>query len=282
MTIFNRKDDLRLLPLYLGLLVLYVPTYISLATHTWTESRNAHGPIVLLVVLWAVWREREVFATDLVAPRAAAGWVLFAIGLLLYVIGRSQDIIMFEVGSQIPLLSGLVLLLLSGEALRKLAFPMLFLLFLIPLPGFLIDTLTTPLKLHVSGIVDQLLYWAGYPVARSGVVLSIGRYEMLIADACSGLNSMYSLTALGMFYIYLTRHLTWVHNLLLMLAILPIAFAANIGRVAALALITYYLGDAAGRGFLHGFAGVTEFALALGAFLLCDRLVMLALPDIES
>ncbi len=141
------------------------------------------------------------------------------------------------------------------------------------MPGALVDALTLPLKESVSVVVDELLYRAGYPVARSGVVLTIGPYQMLVADACSGLNSMYTLSALCLFYIYLRQYTGIKQNALLLLSVLPIAYLANIGRVIALLLITYYFGDAAGRSFLHDFAGFAELVVALLALFVLDSAV---------
>jgi exosortase len=135
--------------------------------------------------------------------------------------------------------------------------------FLVPLPGILIDALTGALKRNVSEVAEYLLYAAGYPIGRSGVTLMIGPYQLLVADACSGLHSLYSLTALGLLYMYLIKHASLWRNVLLGAAILPIAIGANIIRVIFLVLVTYHLGDEAGQGFLHGFAGIVLFLVAL-------------------
>ena len=107
------------------------------------------------------------------------------------------------------------------------------------------------------------MYVTGYPIARSGIVLNVGQYQLLVADACSGLNSMFSLSALGLVYLYLMRYRSFVHVGLLVACILPIAFAANIVRVMILVLVTYHFGDEAGQGFIHGFAGMILFLVAL-------------------
>ncbi len=148
--------------------------------------------------------------------------------------------------------------------------------FLVPLPGFFVDALTGPLKQLVSAIAEQLLYAAGYPIARSGVVLTIGQYQLLVADACSGLNSMFSLSALGLLYLYLMRYKSWLHNGLLLASILPIAFCANIVRVMILMLVTYHFGDAAGQGLMHGFFGMVLFVIALLILFGFDSLLRLA------
>lgn len=265
-----------------GLLSLYVPTYFNLITETWKKPEYAHGFIVFLIALAIFWKNRNVLSTLSVKPRGLTGGCLLAWGLAMYVIGRSQDILLLEVGSQLFVLSGILLLLYGLDVLRKLWFPVLFLVFLVPLPTFFIDTLTTPLKQHVSDIVEQLLYFAGYPIARSGVVLTIGPYQLLIADACSGLNSMFALSAMGILFIYLRGRANTPHNVILLASIIPIAFLANILRVIFLVLITFYLGDVAGQGFLHDAAGITEFTIALLALFALDSLVAVMLVKMKG
>jgi exosortase len=156
---------------------------------------------------------------------------------------------------------------------RALWFPLLFFVFMVPLPGVLVDTLTGPLKQLVSVIAENVLHTADYPIARTGVMLSIGPYELLVADACSGLRSMFSLAATGLLYMYLMARKSWLHNLIMAASILPIAFAANIVRVIVLVLITYHFGDEAGQGFLHGSAGMLLIIAALLFFFLLDAVL---------
>ncbi len=265
-------------PVLLGLLALYVPTYIRLAGNTWNQDEYAHGPIVFAVVLWLLWSKRSTFREAAGQPLSWTGGLLLGFGLLCYVLGRSQDILLLEVGSQIPVFTGAILLLQGKSTLRALWFPILFIVFMVPLPGFFLDALTGPLKIQVSEIVEGILYWLGYPIARNGAIITIGPYQLLVADACSGLNSMYSLSAMGILFMYLRGRTGLVHNGLLLAAILPVAFAANIVRVIALVLITYYMGDAAGQGFLHDLSGIVEFVAALLFVFLLDGLLAMLLP----
>jgi exosortase len=131
------------------------------------------------------------------------------------------------------------------------------------LPGILVDAVTGPLKQQVSELAEAILYQAGYPIARSGVTLTIGQYQLLVADACSGLNSMFSLSAMGLLYLYLMQHTSWLRNGLIIACLLPIAFVANVVRVIIIVLVTYHLGDEAGQGFIHGFAGILLFIISL-------------------
>lgn len=250
-------------PVWLGLAVLYVPTYLMAARALWPSEEHAHGPLVLAVAAWVAWRERAAILAGTAASRPLAGWALLLVGLAAYALGRSQDVALLEIGSQIPVLAGVLVATRGTRALAGAWFALAFLVFLVPLPGFVVDAVTGSLKQHVSALAEMLLHAAGYPVARSGVVLMLGPYQLLVADACSGLNSMFSLAAVGLFYVYLTGVRPLWRSALLLVAVPAIAFAANVVRVLALALVTYHLGDAAGQGFLHDFASPALFAAAL-------------------
>lgn len=253
-----------------GFAAMYLPTYWWAATTIWQSEEQAHGAVILLVAAWLFWQQRRAIAEAAGRPAPWAGWVLFGLGLALYVVGRSQAVSIFEIGSQIPVLAGILLLFAGRPGLRAAAFPLFYLLFMIPLPGILVDTVTGPLKQWISIIAEETLYAAGYPIGRSGVVLSIGPYQLLVADACSGLHSMFSLSALGVLFMYLNGRRSLAHNLVMLASILPIAFAANVVRVIFLILVTYHLGDEAGQGFLHGTAGIVLLLCALLLLFLLD------------
>lgn len=255
-----------------GLLLLYVPVYLGLAQSYWQTDHGAHGPIILAVTLWLLSRVKD----DLLQLRpdfSVAGLTLLLAGLACYAIGRAQSFPQMEVGSQIPVLLGCVLLLAQRSAFAKTLFPVLFLLFLVPVPTTVLDSILVPLKGLVSWTVEEILFRAGYPIARSGVMLAIGPYQLLIADACSGLNSMVALSGIGLLYVYIAGHTSRWINIVLVLAVLPVAFLANILRVMMLVLVTYYFGSGAGQNF-HDHAGYIEIVIAFGGFFLLDMLLV--------
>jgi len=146
-------------PIVLGLVVLYVPTYWMLAHGIWNSDEQAHGPIVLVVALFLIWQQRAVFMDDASVPptrgEVATGWTLLIVGLLAYALGRSQDILLFEIGSQVPVILGALLITMGVRAVRALWFALFFLLFMIPLPGFVVDAATGPLKQYISIIANR-------------------------------------------------------------------------------------------------------------------------------
>ncbi|MFT7723272.1 MAG: exosortase B [Roseateles sp.] len=271
--------DLVVLGLLLaGFALLYVPSWVGLASTIWATDEQGHGPIILAVSGWLLYVRRHELAALPVRPMGWLGWPILLFSLALYVIGRSQDIITFAIGSQIGMLMSFLLIFKGRAALRLLWFPLFFMLFMVPLPEALVAAVTAPLKSAVSASASAILYICGYPVGRSGVVMTVGQYQLLVADACAGLNSMFTLEALGMLYMNLMAYTNPVRNVALALLLVPTAFLANIVRVMILVLVTYYLGDEAGQGFVHGFAGMVLFIVALGLMLVLDRILGLFLP----
>ncbi|MGK5054089.1 exosortase B [Janthinobacterium sp. RB2P8] len=262
------------LPIVVGFAVLYVPSFYTLFTGIWMTEEQAHGPIILLLAFWLIWRQRERILAVAQFNRAPLfGWLLFVAALLIYIAGRSQQILAFEIGSFVMLTAAIVVLKLGIEALRVAWFPFFFMLFMIPLPSSVVSTLTLPMKMAVSYVCEHILFWFGYPIARTGVILQIGQYQLLVADACAGLQTLLTLEALGLFYLNLVRHTSAIRNIGLAILIIPISFTANVMRVVTLTLVTYYFGDAAGQGFLHGFAGMVLFISALVLILSLDSLL---------
>jgi exosortase B len=253
-----------------GLVAMYAPVYWAASQTLWQSDEMGHGPIIFALVLWLFWRARERIASESTAPLHALGWPLFVAGVLLYAFGRTFSVASIEFASQVFVLASGLVLLGGRGALRAAWFPLLYLLFLVPLPASVVDAITGSLKNWVSVLVVDLLYALGYPIARTGVMISIGPYQLLVADACSGLNSMFSLTAIGALFIYFKHRMQRLHNVIMIASILPIAFMANIVRVMILSLVTYHFGDEAGAGFLHSAAGIVLMAVAVGLLFALD------------
>ena len=258
----------------LGLVILYFPTYYSLANGLWRSEDQAHGPIVLAVVLYLIWKQRHHLLPNVPAgTNPVTGWALLGAGLFCYVTGRSQDILMMDIGSQILVLAGILLITRGTPALKAMWFPLFFILFMIPLPGIFLDAVTMPMKIAVSYVTEHVLAWADYPIGRSGVILHIGQYQLLVADACAGMHTLISLEALGLLYLNIVRHNSLFRNVTLAILIIPISFTANVIRVMVLTLVTYHFGDEAGQGFIHQFASLVLFMVALLLIIGVDALL---------
>lgn len=263
--------------LALGLAALWLPTYWDLCFGVWSAQTQGHELIILAVSGWLLYRQRAALQALPDAPTRWGG-VLLALGLLLYAFGRSQQFLRIEMVALIVVLAALFVSFKGWASLRRIWFPLLFLLFALPLPYSLVLAVTAPLKLGVSIVATQLLLWLGFPMGRSGVVMTIGQYQLLVSEACAGLQTMFTLEAMGLLYASLMNYRSWVRNASLALLVIPVAFGANVVRVMILVLVTYYFGDAAGRGFIHGFAGMVLFAVGLAFIVAADRGLGALLP----
>ena len=259
--------------LWIGLLALGVPSLISLAQQVWSTEAGVHGPIVLATGIWLVWRR----ADELRAIRRPGSPVITAVvlvpALILYALGRAFDFISVEIFALGAVLVAAFHSHFGLEAVRRMWFPILYLGFVIPLPGWFVDQITAPLKTYVSWSATELLQQIGYPIIREGVTLYIAQYQLLVEDACAGLNSIISLTAISLFYIYILHNANWRYSLFLVLWIIPVAMLANLVRVIILVLITYHWGNAAAQGYLHSTAGLVMFASALIGIFAVDKLM---------
>ena len=270
------------LPLLVGLAALAVPTAITLGEQVWSNEAGAHGPIVLLTGLWLIWRKHDELRRT---ARPGAGWLtalMLLVALPLYVFGRAYDFISLEAAGLYGVGVAVMHAKCGLQAMRTTWFPLLYLAFLIPPPGWLMDGITAPLKLFVSYVTTAGLQLFGVPVYREGVTLMIAQYQLLVEDACSGMNSMTGLIAISLFYIYLLRNASWRYSLFLVCLVIPIAVIANIIRVATLVLLTYFFGDAVAQGFLHMAAGLLLFTSALLLVFLVDHLMSYVLRRREK
>jgi exosortase B len=261
-------------PIVIGLLLMYIPTFYDLGKGLWSTEGYAHGPIILLLSFWLIVKQWPVMLQAKASQTGGIGaWLSCLFGLLLYIIGRSQDILIFEISSFIVMMVAVMLIVYGLGSLKTQWFPFFFMLFMIPLPGPIVASLTLPMKVAVSYMTENILFFLDYPIARTGVILQIGQYKLMVADACAGLQTLLTLEALGLFYLNVVRHTSAFRNATLAVLIIPISFTANVIRVIALTLITYYFGDAAGQGFLHGFAGMVLFVTALLLIISVDSLL---------
>jgi exosortase B len=264
--------------MYIGLAAMFIPTLWGLLANNglWTDDEHSHGPIILSISLWLLWKRwHEAADSASFKPAPALAWACFVIAASLYIPGRALDIIYFETGAFVWALAGVVLMSGGIGLLNIVKFPLFFMIFMIPLPNSLVGPITGVMKLAVSAVTVNVLSWAGLPVARSGVIISLGQYQLLVADACSGMRTLFMLEALGILYLNLVHYHSKLRNIALPILIIPISFAANVVRVIVLSLITYYWGSAAGQGFLHGFAGMVLFMAGLLLMLGTDSLLRL-------
>lgn len=256
-----------------GLLALAAPTMKDVAIVSWSTDQGGHGPLVLASGLWLLWREARLADAPIQPGHLVGGLVGFVAVLLLFVLSRITGILEIEGFAMYGAIVCGAYLIVGGHFLRAVWFPLVYIAFAFPPPETLVAAITQPAKIWISETAVTLLYALGYPIASSGVTIQIAQYQLLVAAACAGLNSLVTLGALCTFYVYLRHGSNPLAFALMCLAVIPVAVFANFVRVIVLILVTYHLGDAAAQGFLHDLAGILLFAVALVTIFALDRLI---------
>ena len=259
--------------LVLGLVAFCVPTMKFVMQQSWAGEEGAHGPIVLATGLWLLvreWQNARAFAKP--APSGMV-WLMLAVLVPLQIFARITQIVELEGYFMYFTILVVLYAIIGLDALRKLWFPLFYLAFIFPPPETLVALVTVPLKIWLSKAAIGVLQLFNYPIGGEGVTIYIGQYELLVAAACSGINSIVSLSAISLFYIYMRHRANWLYSGLLVLLIVPVAMVANFFRVLILILLTYHAGEAAAQGFLHNFAGIAMFAIALITIFAADEVL---------
>ncbi len=256
----------------MGWLILFGPVYIDFMQELWTREENTHGPFIVAIcagLAYAKLSSGEMRATRNFMERAA-GFGILLLGLLAYSWSRIQEVELVLSGSQIIIASGATLSIFGLAGFRQLWFVFALSIYLVAWPGWAIDLVTFPLKIFVSEIVTNVLYQIGVPISHDGAVITIGVYELLVADACAGLNSLIALTSIGVVYLYIVKRQSLWANLFILMMLAPIAVLANIVRVALLVMITWMFGYDVGQSFFHDLSGFVMFGIALLAVFALD------------
>jgi exosortase len=251
--------------------ILYAPVLRSMAQQWWDDPNYSHGLLVPLFAAFILWRERARWST---LPVRASDYgllvMLFAIGLLLAGTLGSEHFTSRI--SLIFLVSGIIIFLAGWQALRSVAFPVGYLVFMIPLPAIIYYQLTFPLQLLASRLGASGLVAVGVPTVREGNLLILPNCTLEIVEACSGVRSMLSLLAAVVGYLYLTEPSTWRRCVLVALTV-PIVIYSNALRLVATGVLSYHYGPGVDSGLPHTALGLVFFALAFLSIVLVHKLL---------
>jgi len=248
---------------------LYAPTLAQMVVQWWQDPDYSHGFLVPLFVGLLIYQRRDLLRQVPVKP-SNAGFLLMlaAIGLLLA--GTLGAELFVTRVSFLLMLAGVFLFFAGRKMLRAMAFPLAFLVLMIPLPALIYNQVTFPLQLLASRLSSHCLEFLGIPVLAEGNVLVLPNYSLEVVEACSGIRSLMSLIALAVAYGYFAERRLWARILLVILMI-PIAVASNSVRVIGAGMLTYFWGTHLAEGFFHLFQGWLIFIAAVACMLLVHR-----------
>jgi exosortase len=254
-----------------AILLVYFPVLSSLVRQWSSDENYSHGFIIIPFALYFAWQKREALESAPVRPNAA-GLALVAASLVVLLAGLLGAELYLTRVSLVGVIAGTVWFLWGTRHLRLLAFPILLLILMVPLPAMVFNQIAFPLQLLASRVGETVLTTAGVPVVREGNILELASTRLEVAQACSGIRSLISLLTLGVILGKLAEPRLSVRVLLAALTV-PIAIAANAARVAGTGLAANWIGAEAAEGFLHTFSGWLVFVAAFSLLLLAQRVL---------
>ncbi len=255
--------------------ILYAPVIGSMVRQWWSDPNYGHGFFVPAFAGYVLWSTRDRWRSLPLRPsNSGLALMLFAIGLrILGMLGA--ELFMARL-SLVVLIAGITLFLAGRQALWSVAFPIGYLLFMIPLPAIVYYQLTLPLQLWASRLGATGLVALGIHTVRAGNLLFLPNCTLNVVEACSGIRSLLSLLAAAVAYGYLAEQSMWKRFVLAITSI-PIAIAANGLRLVATGVLSYYFGPGVDAGLVHVALGLGFFALAFLSVLLIHKLLGLHL-----
>ena len=250
---------------------LYRDVFLRMAGDWYNYSNDSHGFLVPFLSAFFIWERWGVLKKEKITPRLWGAGVL-CLGLFCLGIGLVGTIIYLQRLSFLIVLAGLVLLLLGRRHLEILSFPIGFLIFMIPLPDLVVNTIAFPLQLFAAKTATFCLFSLGIPVLREGNLIILASTTLEVAEACSGLRSLLALLALGTVYGYFSQNTVWKRWVLVFLSV-PIAIVANAVRVSGTGILAHYFGAEAAEGFYHTFEGWIVFVVAFVLLFFCGMIL---------
>lgn len=238
-----------------------------------SDGDYSHGFFVVPLAAFFAWERRDALRRATARP-SALGLVLLAGSLACYIAGLFGSELFLTRVSLVGVVAGLLLFIAGTEHVRILAFPLLFLLLMVPLPEILFSRLTFPLQMVASQLGEVVIAASGIPVLREGNILNLPGRALEVAEACSGIRSLITLLMLAIVLGYFTERRTLV-RVAIVVAAVPIAVLANAIRVAGTGLVSYWVSPAAAEGFFHSFSGWIVFVVAFLGLLAFQRLMHL-------
>ncbi|GAB4271705.1 MAG: hypothetical protein Kow0092_26550 [Deferrisomatales bacterium] len=245
-----------------ALCLLYADVVPAMVTDWYVDENYSHGFLIPFVSAYVLWTRRGEIRRAARRARPSLVGLLVCLGsLALLVVGRAGAEFFLQRSSLVFLLAGSVLWMWGWPVFRVTAFSLLFLLFMVPLPYLVYDSVAFPLKLLAARVATDSLFHLGVPVFREGNIIHLASQTLEVADACSGIRSLVSLVALGVVYAYFTESVLW-KRVVIVLSTVPIAIAANAFRVTGTGWLTHYVSPEAAEGFFHTFSGWLVFVVA--------------------
>lgn len=261
------------------LAICYTPVLLKLVDQWIGDPDMGHGFFVPVIAAAIAWHKRGQIAGKLPKPNWWGLAIMIWAGFQLYIATLGAELFLTRTSFVISII-GAVLLLGGTEYLRVFAFPLFLLFFMVPIPAVIYNQLTFPLQITASKVAENVIDWLQIPVIREGNVLVLPQQTLNVVEACSGIRSLLTLTFLSLVYGYIFEKRAWV-RVALFLSTIPIAIAANAGRVAFTGVVSQFKPELA-EGWFHEAQGGVIFMIALAILIAFHQLLVRSAKFFEA
>ena len=238
-------------------IAIYFQAIIEMVTQWWDDSNYSHGFLIPIVSIYLIWQKKEDFQ-NIIQKKSNLGLIIILLGAMIYIVGTAAAEFFTARFSLVVIIFGIILFYFGKEFIKELWFPILFLLFMIPIPYVIYYSVTFPMQIISSQAASSFLQLIGLDVVRQGNIINLPNYSLEVVEACSGLRSLMTLSALGAAMAYMTQKNT-LSGIFLFLLSVPIAIGANVFRIVITALGAHFISPKLAEGFLHEISGLMVF-----------------------
>jgi len=257
--------------------ILFFPVFKQVYCGKWSSLDYDHAYFILPVSVFLAWRLRGELSGIYGRRKAGLSWgcvSVFAVSVWMYVFGWKWGYMFVCMAAFIPAAAALTGLIYGLGVLKRLWFSFFYLVFMIPPPAPMLDSITLPMRYVSSSIAYKMLAVAGYNVVKKGLLINIQDFSIMVGNACSGFRSFITLTALGLLYIYFYANKERLLYKGILLGLIPVlAIVGNSLRICVIGLLGYHFGAEIADGFLHSFSGVIVFVFMIMGLFLADSIM---------
>ncbi len=269
---YPKKNTLNLAAIAVLFIAAFYSTFLILADRfNAADSYYSHGFLIPFVCGFLIWRKRKALCATPIKP-SLMGLPILIVGLILHVVSRLLKINFIDYLSIIVVLEGIILYLWGKQINRQLLFPLLFLIFMLPLPSVVIIGISFKMKIFAASVATNLAHKLGIPAMRGGSTIYLPNGLMEVGDPCSGLRSLISLLALGAIFTQFINGSIWQKVTLFCIAA-PVAFVSNMLRILGLVVVYYVYGEKVALGFFHDLSGMLVFVFAFFGLIFATKII---------